>query len=106
MVTILSSCPQCGRVELEPAELTLVVFDLKERSHYRFHCEGCDQDVVKPADEQVVALLAQGGVLPEMRSFPQEALEEHEGAPVSIDEVLEFILALRDTDELAGKILR
>lgn len=102
MTTIKASCPVCGDIELTPVQLRLVVATAAERSFYSFRCTTCTDEIRKPADEEIVALLISGGVKPERWVIPSEALEEHPGAALSYDDVLDFALALGQVDELAA----
>jgi hypothetical protein len=102
MTTIKASCPMCGDVELKPAQLRLVVANVSERSYYSFQCTKCTDEIRKPADEEVVALLVSGGVRAERWEIPAEALEIHLGGTISYDDVLDFALALERVDRLAA----
>lgn len=102
MTTIKASCPMCGDVELKPAQLRLVVASVPDRSYYAFHCTQCTDEVRKPADEEIVALLVSGGVRAERWVIPAEALEAHGGPALSYDDVLDFALALSRVDRLAA----
>lgn len=104
MTTIKASCPVCGDVELRPAQLRLVVSNVPERSYYSFRCTTCTDEVRKPADEQVVALLVSGGVQPERWDIPSEALEEHNGPAISYDDILDFALATAQLDTLVAAL--
>lgn len=94
MTTIKTSCPVCGDVELTPPQMRLVVCTRPEWSFYSFACTSCADEVRKPADPEVVGLLVSGGVLAERWIIPAEALEEHSGAPISYDDLLDFALGL------------
>lgn len=102
MTTIKASCPVCGDVELKPAQLRLVVANVTDRSYYSFQCTTCTDEVRKPADEEVVALLVSGGVKAERWTIPAEALEEHDGGVITYDDVLDFALAMSRVDRLAA----
>lgn len=102
MVQIKASCPQCGQVELTPADVSLVVYDDAELSYYSFDCEGCDQEVRKHADDYVISLLTSGGVVARVENVPLEAAEDKSGEPLTYDDLLEFALELGTTDYLAG----
>lgn len=102
MTTIKASCPMCGDVELKPSQLRLVVASVTDRSYYAFHCTTCNDEVRKPADEEIVALLVSGGVKAERWVIPAEALEVHGGPSLSYDDVLDFALALSRVDRLAA----
>ena len=63
-------------------------------SYYSFTCDHCSDEVRKPAGNEVVTLLRTGGVKAERWMVPAEAMEEHEGAPITYDDVLDFALWL------------
>jgi hypothetical protein len=102
MTTIKASCPVCGDVELTPYQVRLVICSEIERSYYAFLCSGCHDEVRKPADEEIMALLVSGGVVAETWEIPAEALEAHTGPLIGYDDVLDFVLALDSLDEAAA----
>ncbi|MDP9393774.1 MAG: hypothetical protein M3Q27_05685 [Actinomycetota bacterium] len=102
MTTIKASCPVCGDVELTPAQVRLVVCTRADWSYYAFSCTSCSDEVRKPADEQIVALLISGGVRAERWVIPAEAMEVKQGASISYDDVLDFALALDNGDLIAS----
>lgn len=104
MTTIKTSCPVCGDVELTPEQMRLVVCTRSEWSFYSFVCTTCQDEVKKPADTEVVTLLSSGGVVAEHWVIPAEALEEHHGALITYDDVLDFALTLDRVDLLAAMI--
>jgi len=104
MTTIKASCPICGDVELTPAQLRLVVANVAERSFYAFWCPSCRDEVRKPADEEIVALLISGGVRAERLHIPAEALEDRLGPAIGYDDVLDFVLELGRVDQIAAVV--
>ena len=104
MTTIKASCPVCGDVELGPDQVRLVVCTRPEWSYYAFPCGTCQDEIRKPADSDVVTLLVGGGVRAEKWVIPAEALEEHDGARITYDDVLDFALRLDTVDLLAAMI--
>lgn len=104
MTTIKASCPVCGDVELTPEQVRLVVCTVESLSYYAFACTTCHDEVRKPADGEVVALLVSGGVVAQRWRIPSEALEEHDGAPITYDDVLDFVLSLHSLDCLAAAV--
>lgn len=102
MTTIKASCPSCGDVELTPRQVRLVVCNVPGRSFYSFTCHTCCDDIRKPASEDVVTLLRSGGVVAERYVMPAEALESHDGAPLTHDELLDFHVALQQIDWLSA----
>jgi hypothetical protein len=91
ILTVL--CPTCGEVDLASDQVWLVLANVADRSHYRFHCSTCDQSVRRHADETVIALLA-GLVAVEELAIPAEALESHVGPALTSDDLLDLMLAL------------
>ncbi len=104
MTTIKTSCPVCGDVELTPEQMRLVVCSRTDWSYYSFLCTTCNDEVRKPADDEVVTLLVSGGVMAEQWVIPAEALEEHHGAAITYDDVLDFALGLDRVHLLAAMI--
>ena len=91
VLTVL--CPSCGEVDLSSDQVWLVIASEPDRSHYRFRCAGCERSVRRPADETVVALLTELVAVEELE-IPAEALESHEGPPLTSDDLLDLVLAL------------
>jgi hypothetical protein len=106
MTLIKASCPGCGEVELTPDDVALMVCSHAPLSYYAFTCQGCGDEVRKPADDHVVSLLVSGGVPATVWEIPAEALEEHEGPRLSYDDLLDFALQLGMTDCLAEELVR
>jgi len=59
--TVKVTCPGCGHVRLDAGDVRLVRGS--GRSYYLFRCPGCGARVRRPAAEEVVTLLVQGGVV-------------------------------------------
>jgi len=104
MTTIKASCPVCGDVSLTPDQVSVIACTRSEWSYYTFACPTCSDEIRKPADEEIVALLVSGGVPLEHWVIPAEALEEHEGPAVSYDELLDFALWLAQTDAVVAEL--
>ena len=102
MTTIKATCPVCGDVDLTPRQLRLVVASQPGLSFYSFRCATCRDEIRKPADEEVVALLTSGGVVAERWEVPAEALETRTGPVIGYDDVLDFALALERVDRLVA----
>ncbi|RZS80085.1 hypothetical protein EV189_3565 [Motilibacter rhizosphaerae] len=105
MTTIKASCPVCGDVELKPAQLRLVVCSQADWSYYAFGCPRCRDEVRKPADEEIVALLVSGGVAAERWHVPAEALEAKNGHRITYDDVLDFVLNMDRLDAEISSLL-
>ncbi len=104
MTTIRATCPVCGDVELKPVELRLLVCSRPDWSSYAFTCPTCTDEVKKPADEEVVALLISGGVVAKPWHIPSEALEAKGGPALTYDDLLDFALWLDNHDALAANV--
>jgi len=102
MTTIKASCPSCGEVELTHHDVRLMVCSHAPLSYYAFDCPGCVDEVRKPADEHVIALLMSGGVPATVWELPAEALEPKTGPTLDYDDLLDFVTALATTDTLAA----
>jgi hypothetical protein len=99
MTTIKATCPICGDVDLTPRDVTLTVTEPTGSAQYSFTCPTCTDAVRKPADEDVVALLASAGVRITRTYVPAEALETHEGRPLTYDDLLDFALWLEQAPD-------
>jgi hypothetical protein len=99
MTTFKASCPVCGEIELTPSDIKLMVCNHAPRSFYSFHCDKCNEEVCKPADDQVVSLLVSGSVPAQVWDLPAEAFEIKVGPPISYDDLLDFALALESDNE-------
>lgn len=100
MTTIKATCPVCGDVDLTPNDVRLTVADSAGWATYTFTCTECQDQIEKPADDEVVALLSSAGV--EIDRVPAEALEGHVGPALSYDDVLDFALWLEKNDLVAA----
>ena len=99
---IRATCPTCGGVELRSSDIRLTVCNKAGLSWYAFDCDGCEQEIRKPADGRVIALLVSGGVRAELWEVPAEALEAHDGPPLTWDDLVDFGVALeRCTDPVS-----
>ena len=63
-------------------------------------CPVCGDVELKPAQMRLVVC----GVVAEHWVIPAEALEEHDGVPITYDDVLDFALGLDRVDLLAAMI--
>lgn len=103
MTTIKATCPVCGDVDLTPNDVRLTVAESAGWATYTFRCTECHDDIEKPADEEVVALLSSAGVV--IDRVPAEALEGHAGPTFTYDDVLDFALWLENNDLVAGDFM-
>jgi hypothetical protein len=105
MTTIKASCPVCGDVSLTPPQVRVIACTRPEWSSYAFTCPTCQDEVSKPADEEIVTLLISGGVSVEHWVIPAEALEEHDGHAITYDDVLDFALWLDRQDDVIAELM-
>jgi hypothetical protein len=71
----------------------LVLTDRPERDHYFFHCPGCGQHVRRKAHAITVRLLER--LVPVERiEIPAEAMELHDGPPLTEDDLIDLMLTL------------
>ncbi len=106
MATIKATCPVCGDVDLTPRQVGVRVVETIDEAaaqrSYTFRCPTCHDTVRKPADAEVVRLLASAGVTITRVEVPAEAREAHDGAPLGYDDLLDFALRLGTTDTLVA----
>lgn len=102
MTTIRATCPTCNDVELDADELSLFVCPTAPKAFYAFDCPSCHEEVRKSADDHIVDLLMRGGVEPLVWEIPAESLEDHVGAPLTYDDLLDFVLHLGTTEDLVA----
>jgi hypothetical protein len=90
MTTIKATCPGCGEVDLTAEDILLRIGASRTVNTYGFTCPTCGEFVQKQADDRIVRLLLSGGVVPVPVHVPAEALEVHDGPPISHDDILNF----------------
>ena len=104
MATIRASCPTCGDVELTTADVRVRVCMDDDRGEYLFRCPICRMAVVKGAEARTIDLLVASGVALDTWSLPAELHEQHYGAPITHDDLLDFHAILEDEDLLAAAL--
>ena len=90
---ITASCPTCGEVELSAEHMWVVLADPAERSHYGFRCPVCATTSQHAADAETLSVLA-AFVPVETLQVPAEALEQHSGAPLTTDDLIDLMVEL------------
>lgn len=104
MTTIKAVCPKCGDVDLTPAEVKVTTAQELGWSTYTFSCVICKKTVVKPGDDDIVQLLSGAGVVVVNIDVPPEYLQsrviEGTNRPLTIDDILDFMLWLRATEDI------
>jgi hypothetical protein len=89
-------CPTCGDRDVSAEQMWLVLTDRPGLDHYFFHCPGCDQNIRRRAHSITVRLLEK--LVPvEHIQIPSEALESHEGEPLTMDDLIDLMLGLEHT---------
>ncbi len=91
--TIAATCPACGDLDLGADQLWLVLSGVPGRDHYAFHCRGCGRLVRRTASPHTVRVLQQMVAVEEI-AIPAEALERREAPPLTIDDLIDLMLAL------------
>jgi hypothetical protein len=88
-----ASCPRCGDLDVTAEQMWLVLTDRADHDHYVFHCPGCSQHVRRSAHAVTVRLLER--LVPVERiEIPAEALEPHDGPPLTEDDLIDLMLTL------------
>jgi predicted RNA-binding Zn-ribbon protein involved in translation (DUF1610 family) len=87
---VRASCPTCGDVELPGTALHARKCSTTGEGSYSFGCPECGTVVVKPADQRLLDLLVASGIPMTTWSLPSELAEEHDGDPISYDDILAF----------------
>ena len=83
MTTIKVDCTKCQKENSFVSDDIWLRIYSKESGRYGFSCEHCGEDVTREADERVILLLLQGGVLPLPVYVPAEFLEAKTGPPLN-----------------------
>ncbi|CAB4938320.1 MAG: hypothetical protein F2842_03520 [Actinobacteria bacterium] len=92
MTTIKATCPECGDVELTPAEVRVEVEETLAApvSAFAFECRVCATHVRGPVDQPTAAALTRSGARTVHRRLPAEVREPHAVTPLTEDEVIAF----------------
>jgi rRNA maturation protein Nop10 len=98
MATIKATCPLCGDVKLRSRDLTVRVCAETDHGTYTFACPRCREHVNRDATPRILALLVSAGVRTEVWHQPAELFEPRGGPPLSVDDLLDFHLALARDD--------
>jgi hypothetical protein len=100
--TFAASCPCCGDVELAVERMWLVVTGKAGRDHYAFVCPRCERLVRRSANPVTVRVL-QRLVAVEELSVPAEVLEPRAAGPLTVDDLIDLMLALDAPVELSAR---
>jgi predicted RNA-binding Zn-ribbon protein involved in translation (DUF1610 family) len=97
-ISFAATCPECADVDLAADQMWLVLADRPGLTHYAFLCPQCGRLVRHRANAATVAVL-QCRVPVEALQVPAEALEVHAGAALTIDDLIDLMLALESGNE-------
>ena len=97
-ISFSATCPDCADVDLAADQMWLVLADRPRLTHYAFMCPQCGRQVRHHANAATVAVL-QCRVPVEPLEVPAEALEIHAGAALTIDDLIDLMLALDSDSE-------
>ena len=94
----------CGDVRVPSLDVVLRYTKGKEEEggQYRFVCPTCKRIILKDASFTIVSLLQTSGVRTELIEPPLELLErprEDEGAPITLDDIIDLGLQLEQDEE-------
>jgi hypothetical protein len=96
-LSLSATCERCGELDLGLDQLWLVVAEPSRLSHYAFHCPGCRQ-LRRGRVTEVEASFLGAFLAVEELDVPAEALEQHSGAALNLDDLIDLMLALSSTD--------
>lgn len=104
MATIRASCENCGDVQLTTADVTVRMCTSTDEGEYRFECPTCSDLVVRHAEQRTIDLLLAAGVEFVTWALPAELFENHDGAPITHDDLIDFHDALSNDQILAAQL--
>lgn len=109
MTVIRTVCLTCTTtLEMGPADVHLVTHDKGDRDFYEFTCPVCDELNRKPADVHVIRVLRFGKVPETRMKVPDEAFDPKRDWVLRLtpDDVLDFVLGLKEMTGLPGELQR
>jgi hypothetical protein len=93
---VLVRCALCGDMTLKPAQVVLVLRrGARDDASFRFECPACGSTWNFRADEDIVSALRRAQVPEEILHVPAEVLEPRAGPALTMDDLLDLMLALR-----------
>ena len=91
---IRATCPDCGDVEFPTSTALVRVLEAVEVADNRriveFVCPQCGGTHTKLIDANLARVLMQYGARSVRIRVPDEARERHEGAPLTLDDAIDF----------------
>jgi len=91
--TFAGSCPCCGDVVLVAERMWLVLTGEPARDHYAFVCPQCERLVRRRANPSTVRVLRRFVAVEEL-TVPAEVLEPRAAGPLTVDDLIDLMLAL------------
>ncbi len=101
MATIRASCENCGDVQLTTTDVTVRMCVSTDEGEYRFECPACAELVVRHAEQRTIDLLLAAGVEFVTWALPAELFEDHDGEPISHDDLIDFHSFLENDSAMA-----
>lgn len=99
LTTIKACCGHCSKeISMYSTAYHLTIYSHTGRGFYTFFCTACHQENSQVADEHIVSLLQSGGVRYTVIKVPAEALECHRGPTITYDDVMDFMIDVRDAN--------
>src|SRR5476649_2574240 len=95
------TCTTHGAIQVRSDSITLMLCRQISKSYYKFYCTGCSDEVHKPADEHITALLVLVDVTVIRWVEASEVIGDYRGARINDHDILDFALALDRTDYLS-----
>jgi len=110
MTTIRATCPNCGKVEIGAAAISLEVDDDGGLGQYRFACPNCTAEVSKRAGRQSVGMLVAAGVAVQSSTAvgvddPARSGDggtDRGAVPFTLDDAIDFHFMLQDDTLIAA----
>jgi hypothetical protein len=90
-------CAWCGPEEL-PLERVLISARSGQEGLFEFRCPSCDRLNIRALEPSDLSTLAEVGVSPRRGPAPFELLEEHDGPPITWDDLIDFHDAVARVD--------
>ena len=95
-------CAWCGPEEL-PVERVLVMARSAREGLFEFRCPSCDRLNIRALEPSDLSTLAEVGVSPRPGPAPFELLEEHDGPPITWDDLIDFHDAVARVDAVTWR---
>ena len=103
--SLLATCPGCGDVVVDVDRTTVVrAHEGKGQGWYSFRCPRCRRTVDVAAPQHLITVLVCLGAAESELSLPEE-LEQRDDPPLTMDDVLDLSLRLRETEDLVSLLV-